>query len=185
MKKVFVVALKEEVNNLSNIFDIPVIISGVGKINAAITAGKLKYKGIKHIINIGSCGSFKHNIGDVLKIGSIYQDIDATPLVEYSHTPGEKNNNIIISESKTSCFTTDTFICKTKKFSGSFTNFIDKTDIFDMEAFSFAKACVELNMEFSCYKWVSDNGSGGDWEENKDIGFKNFKLKYEKIPNSL
>lgn len=185
MKRVIVVALKEEVCSMSNIFDIPVVVSGVGKLNAAITVGKLKREGFDHIINIGSCGSFKHSIGDIFKVGTVYHNIDATPLVEYGYTPGEESNHIVISPSDISCFTTDYFICKSKTFSDNFLTLLGKTNIFDMEAYGFAKACADLDIKFSCYKWVSDNGNGGVWEENKNIGFEKFKFKYEKIPGNL
>jgi nucleoside phosphorylase len=185
MKKAFVVALKEEVGNMSAIFDVPVYVSGIGKVNAAIAACKLKNQGYNHIVNIGSCGSFKHKIGDIIEIGAVYHNIDATPIVDYGYTPGEDKDHIIINSSNNTCFTTDYFICKSKIFSDNFMKMLNKTDVFDMEAYGLAKACIDLDISFSCHKWVSDNGNGGEWEKNKNIGFEKFILKYEKIPSSL
>jgi nucleoside phosphorylase len=53
---------------------------------------------------------------------------------------------------------------------------IAKSDVFDMECFALAKACKQHNMKFSSYKWISDNGDGGSWEENCKVSFEKVKM---------
>ena len=47
--------------------------------------------------------------------------------------------------------------------------------IFDMECYAIAKVCKRFQLNFSSYKWVSDDGDGSDWKENCRIGFEKVK----------
>ena len=173
MSKVFIIALPEEVNYVNWINDDKIIYCGVGKINATIAACDAYKQGYNEIINIGSCGSLKHEPGTIIKVGSVFQDIDIRPLCEYGYTFNELNKDIIISESKMTCFTTDYFIdlSNSNKYSDEYLEMIHECDIFDMECFAIAKVCEIYGMKFTSYKWVSDNGDGSAWEENCKIGF--------------
>lgn len=180
MSKVFIVALPEEVDYASNILGCPVIFSGVGKINAAIATYKAHSYKYKEIINIGSCGSLKLKPGEVVKVDVVFQDIDCTPLSNYGETLGEKfSDKIVLNEENqiNTCFTTDYFfdINQKKKYSKFYLDMIKKNTIFDMECFSLAKTCKLLNIKFSSYKWVSDDGDASHWKENCKIGFEKIK----------
>lgn len=50
-------------------------------------------------------------------------------------------------------------------------------DIVDMEAFAIAKACFKSNVNFYCWKYISDSANddaSGDWKENIARGAKLF-----------
>lgn len=182
---VFLVAHPVETNDALTIFGCPVVYSGIGKVNAAITATDLCLSGnFNKIINIGSCGSTVHPIGTILKAGKVFQDIDATPLVkEFGATPFDLSDECLISIDKSSditCLTTDTFFDQTKKggVAPALWHHFMSADIIDMECFAIARACQLVGVDFECWKWVSDNGLGADWETNKDIGFKTFLENY-------
>jgi adenosylhomocysteine nucleosidase len=178
-KRVFIVAVPDEVEMQNEILGSPVIFSGVGKINAAIATYTAITSGYNEIINIGSCGSVSLPIGEVVKIGQIFQDMDATPLCDYGHTPFEINSKQISLDisSPISCFTTDYFYDHNQinKYSESYLEMINKCSIFDMECFAIAKVCKRFNIKFTSYKWVSDGGDGGNWKENCKIGFGKIK----------
>jgi adenosylhomocysteine nucleosidase len=180
---IFIVATEIEVNNQKSIFDIPVFISGVGKINATYATCKAINSGYKNIINIGSCGSLSLKKGELVRIDSVYQDIDLTPLCEYGETIFEKNSSIIkINEiSEFSCVTTDYFIdLKQKdKYSNFLLEMISKSSTFDMECFAIAKVCKKEKVNFKCFKWVSDGGESEQWVESCKIGFDKFKKMYK------
>ena len=89
MSKVFLVAVAEELNFAKELHGIAVHVCGVGKLNAAIGAFDCIQKGYSEIINIGSCGSLHHSFGEILKIGKVYQDIDARPICDYGLSPFE------------------------------------------------------------------------------------------------
>jgi adenosylhomocysteine nucleosidase len=179
MNKIFIIALKSEVENIDNIFGYPILFSGIGKINATIATYNAYNSGYTEIINIGSCGSLNLPISEIVKVGSLYEDIDVTPLSEYGIIPFDDfNNKIIIDNTNIKCFSTDYFYDHNQinKYSDYYKNMINNCDIFDMECFAIAKTCKKLNLTFSSYKWVSDNGKTSDWEKNCKIGFNNFLL---------
>jgi nucleoside phosphorylase len=183
MNKCFIVALPEEISGLQQINGIPVFFSNVGKLNSSILTSELINKGFKEIINIGSCGSKNHKVGEILKIGMVYQDIDVTPIYEYGLTSTDlKNKSIIIDKtSSISCFSTDYFYDHNQesKYSKFYLDSINKYSVFDMECFSQAKICDLKNVKYSSYKWVSDDGSFESWVENCKIGFNKFIETYQ------
>ena len=178
-KKVFIVAVPDEVGIQGNILGHPVMFSGVGKINAAMTATMAFSLGYNEIINIGSCGSRFLSIGDVVKVGLVYQDIDTTPLDEYGSTPFDVNSKQIVLDSKSniSCFTTDYFYDEnqTIKYSPYYLEMIKRCSIIDMECFAIAKVCKRYGVKFESYKWISDGGDYSHWKENCKIGFEKVK----------
>jgi adenosylhomocysteine nucleosidase len=178
-KRVFIVAVPDEVEIQGRILDTPVIFSGVGKINATMAAYRAFSEGYKEVINIGSCGSLSLSIGEIVKVGQVFQDIDATPLCNYGDTPFEAASKQIVLNalSPVSCFTTDYFYDHSQidKYSKNYLEMINKCTIFDMECFALAKVCKRFNIKFNSYKWVSDSGDGSNWEENCKIGFEKIK----------
>jgi adenosylhomocysteine nucleosidase len=179
-KKVFIVAVSDEVDIQGKILEYPVIFSGVGKINATMAAMSALHLGYNEIINIGSCGSLKLPVGKIAKVGQVFQDIDATPLDEYGSTPFDANSKQIIldTNSDISCFTTDYFYDNNQlsKYSPYYLEMIEKCSIFDMECFAIAKICKRYNVKFSSYKWISDDGDHSHWKENCKIGFEKVKV---------
>jgi len=179
MSRVFIVAVPDEVNVQGEILGSPVIFSGVGKINATMAAYRAFSEGYKEIINIGSCGSLKIPSGEVVKVGQVFQDIDATPLQEYGHTPFEATSHQIVVDalSPITCFTTDYFYDTQQrlKYSQNYLKMIDTCSIFDMECFAIAKVCKRFNTNFSAYKWISDDGDASSWKKMCHIGFNKVK----------
>ncbi len=54
-------------------------------------------------------------------------------------------------------------------------------DIVDMEAYALAKVCKIHNIEFKCYKYISDyanDDSSNDWIENCNKGATHFLSLY-------
>ena len=179
MNRVFIVAVPDEVEVQTTILGSPVIFSGVGKINATMAAYRAFSEGYKEVINIGSCGSLRFKAGDIVKVGQVFQDIDATPLQEYGSTPFEASSRQIVldSDSNITCFTTDYFYDAKQrdKYSKNYLKMIDECSVFDMECFAVAKVCKRFNMKFTSYKWISDDGDANSWKEMCHIGFEKVK----------
>ena len=155
------------------LYGIPIHIIGVGKVNAAVNTYKLikKYKPTK-VINFGSCGNLKnHSVGEVYKIGEVYDDFYGCVVPE--HEP------ITVNLSPYKLFTTDTFYDNTAVYSKHYHNMINKCNLVDMEGYSIAKVCKAENISVSLYKWVSDDGSHNDWLLNAAKGYNNFKVIFE------
>ncbi len=176
MSRAFIVALREEVSHMEQINGCPIVFSGVGKINAALAAYELISMGHTEIINIGSCGSKKHHLGEIIQVGKVYQDIDATPISPYGLTPFEEESHFIELDdtSAHSCFTTDYFYdhLQMDKYSSSYINMVNSCSVFDMELYGIAKTCKRFGVKLSAYKWVSDDGDFSKWAENCEISAK-------------
>lgn len=160
MKKIFITyAVKEEFVPLkANGCEIVHIQTGVGKTKSA-------YFLTKHIcenkpdlvLNIGTAGTLKHNIGDIfIAKHFIDRDYEATKLpgIEYEinglkllkNLPFLKEQ-ILKYEKLGICSTGDTFITEAASFRG---------DIVDMEAYTQAFVCRELDVPFVSIKYITD-----------------------------
>ena len=170
MKKLILVALQDELD-VNEIGDFKAYYSGVGKVNAAIKTLQVIQKHSPNlIINFGTAGSLNPRLSGLLEVGSFYQrDMDASPLgFEIGQTPFEDEKEISFGRQGVSCGTGDKFVTRTPTL---------KTDIVDMEAFAIAKVCKLKNIDFRCFKFISDNADNeakDDWVDNVSLGAKLF-----------
>lgn len=149
----FVAALEEEFSSDKH----NVLYTGMGKINAAMSVQWLIDNfNVKKIINVGSAGGNPNKV-DAGRVYHIGTTVDRDWCFPDSGCVTVLTNNDASQESKT-CFTGDSFV----------TDWNNDYEIVDMEAFAIAKVCnaPENNIQFSCYKYISDNGSGDDWRES-------------------
>ena len=162
MEKLFVAAIKEETVGLKYFQHI-----GVGKINATYNTLKLIHTHKpKIIINYGSAGARNINLKGIVECTKFYQrDMDVRGLgFKLGETPFDKINEIINSESGYSCGTGDSFV----------NQHIDmQVDVVDMEAYAIAKVCKLENIDFKCFKYISDNADKNaniDWNKSLALG---------------
>ena len=158
-------------HDCKELFGIPIFITGIGKVNAAVNTTRLINEYDPDlVINFGSCGNLKdYTIGDVLEVGSVINDIDTLGFNETKPIQLKANSGI-------KCLTTDhMYDSAHDDYVESYMEKIDECDIIDMELFSIAESCRIANKFLYSYKWVSDDGSHGQWLENAKAGFSNFK----------
>ncbi|MFC1659208.1 5'-nucleosidase [Pseudomonadota bacterium] len=177
-----VVALEEESNGKFEKNKLPIIYTGVGKINAtycltkAIYERKLQNKKTKLVINLGSVGSKTINKREVVLCdGFIQRDMDSTAFgYELGKTAAEMHIPLIIKHKKFLkgvnygiCGTGDNFETGIPKV---------KCDVVDMEAYALAKVCMFEKIDFVSIKYVTDGadeGAAEDWDkEVKSAGEK-------------
>ena len=152
---------------------VDLIYTGVGKVNAAISATQ----NLMHlnprttmVLNYGSAGSAKYEAHSILKCKRFQQaDMDARPLAEKGHTPFDDlihphvERDILVFDGEGElCTTQDTFQLK------------PIYEVNDMEAYGIAKVCRILGMDFTAYKFISDSGDANDWETNHHLGVEGF-----------
>ena len=169
MDKLYLAAMKEETVGLDYFNH-----TGVGKINATYNSLKLiSIHKPKLIINYGTAGAINNNIKGIIECTKFYQrDMDVRGLnFELGETPYDIIKEIITSGSGYSCGSEDSFVNKK----------IDmNVDVVDMEAYAIAKVCKLENIEFKCFKYISDNANkdaDNDWIRNLKIAssaFSNF-----------
>ena len=131
----------------------------------------LKTHNIKKLINYGSCGAVNPNLSGIIKISKFLQhDIDCTPLgFERGITPYDDIQEITFSnDTDYTCASGDYFVSNSDKI---------LSDVVDMEAYAIAKACKRNNVQYECYKYISDNAdenASKNWEKNCAKGFSMF-----------
>ena len=148
--------------------------TGVGKINATYNSLKLiSTHKPRLVINYGTAGAINNSLKGIIECTKFYQrDMDVRGLnFELGETPLDKIKEIITSETGYSCGSGDSFVNKK----------IDmNVDVVDMEAYAIAKVCKLENIEFKCFKYISDNANknaDNDWKRNLKIAsnaFSNF-----------
>ena len=166
-----IVALKDELpRNLLPEFNIEYC--GVGKINATYKALEIisKYEP-KLIINFGTAGSLRKNLFGLHEVSHFFQrDMDARALgFKIGVTPFEERSVIDFGRTGLSCSSGDNFVSSPPEL---------KTDLVDMEAYAIAKVCVLKNVQFMCFKYVSDNAdesASKNWKANASLGANAFK----------
>jgi adenosylhomocysteine nucleosidase len=168
---VVIVALEDELNpkNLSS--HIPIIYSGIGKVNASIAT----YKAIMDyspslIINFGTVGKITPNLSGLIQIGSVIQrDMIAEPLAPRGSTPfsSKPNKHVSILDGYL-CGTGDSFV--TQKDEWLIQN---KVDVVDMELFAIASVAHVHKIDWISYKYISDDAnesSGQEWSNQVHRG---------------
>ena len=166
MDKLFVAAIKEETVGLDYFKHI-----GVGKINATYNTLKLiQIHKPKIIVNYGTAGAINTKLKGIVECTKFYQrDMDVRGLdFKLGETPFDKVKEIIISDSGYSCGTGDNFVNQKIEM---------EVDVVDMEAYAIAKVCMLENIEFKCFKYISDNAdenANNDWNINLALGAKAF-----------
>jgi adenosylhomocysteine nucleosidase len=174
---IILVALEDELNKED--FDkIQIEHMGVGKINAAIkTTEAIRKYSPELIINYGTAGSLKKNISGLVEVTNFFQrDMDASPLgIKVGETPFEDSFEIHFGRDGLSCGTGDSFVTDKPEL---------LTDLVDMEAYAIAKICKMNDIDFRCFKYISDqadDSAGQDWKENVAQGKKFFIKKMREI----
>jgi adenosylhomocysteine nucleosidase len=146
MNDIILLAMPEEAPNLIGVPN--VFYTGVGKVNAAIVAATLieRHKP-KRVFNFGTAGGIGVQRGKIYKC-TYFSQRDVIlggcilgPQAEELHAP------IKIGTDGVRLSTGDNFVTDTYGIIA---------DIVDMEAFAIAKACQNANVEFICYKYISD-----------------------------
>jgi adenosylhomocysteine nucleosidase len=178
---VLIVALKEELDTSLLSSHIPVIYSGIGKINAAIAT----FKAIQEyqpttIINFGTVGKINPKLSGLIPIGKVVQrDMNAEPLAPRGIVPFSEHPNQYHSlQTGHICGTGDSFV--TQHDDWLIQNAID---VVDMELFAIASVASAFQIPWLSYKFISDEAnenSGQSWSDQVHLGQHLFQSELEK-----
>ena len=130
------------------------------------------------VINFGTAGAISKNLQGIVECTKFYQrdmDVSALMNLKIGETPFDSINEIIQSSNGYSCGTGDSFV------TGSIPI---KVDVVDMEAYALAKVCKLENINFRCFKFISDNADDlavQDWVKNCEKGAKLFEYKLKEL----
>ena len=179
MNDLILIALKAEAPKLS--FSMKVFYTGVGKVNAAMTAAELiaKYNP-ERVINFGTAGGITvksgfHQVSKFVQRDMMCCELGSLP----GQTPFE-DMIIIDNGDGLTCSTGDNFVTDS--------NLLIPADVVDMEAYAIAKVCKKHNVEFLCYKFVSDGANEdalSDWRSTVSQGQEYYMNKLKELNISL
>ena len=151
-----IIALPEESEGIEGY---PIYLSGCGKVNATIATMEAIDAGAKKIINYGTAGAVGNISGLVEVTGYVDRDMDVRPLgFRLGQTPFEEG--IRIGRKGLVVGSGDSFAVGKPEI---------ECDIVDMEAYAIARVCKKYDVEFRCFKYISDNvdeNAASDWNEN-------------------
>ena len=184
MSHTTLIAVLDEAKGLE---EYPKIITGVGKINATFAACVAANTGVKKIFNFGTAGVVRDKslIGKLVRVQHIVQrDMMAMPLelrgvTPYETGPAAATISLPKVNSGITLGTGDSFVNGPDEWFGT-----ESVDIVDMEAYAIAKVCKRLNIEFECYKYVSDFADADadvDWRNNVNKGTQAFKAILDSV----
>ena len=162
----FVFALEAEAGK--EFSDVPMLFTGVGKINAAYHLTKrLSQERFDIVINLGTAGSTEFNRGTVVCCHQFIQrDMDARALgFKKFETPFSSQDPVL--EYGIALESLPLGICGSgDQFEMEHLN--HEYNVIEMEAFALAMICKEEQIPFLCLKYISDGADGNaveDWQQ--------------------
>ena len=165
MNTSLIIALPEEAEGLKGY---SVYISGCGKVNATISTMEAIDAGAKRIINYGTAGAVGNITGLVEVTGYVDRDMDVRPLgFRLGQTPFEEG--VRIGRKGLVIGSGDSFAVDKPEI---------ECDIVDMEAYAIARVCKKYDVDFKCFKYISDKAdenAASDWKENVKRGNQLFQ----------
>lgn len=179
-----VMALPVESQGLFEKENIPVFYTGIGKVNAALTAADIIHKTkCKVMINLGTAGSSKFDTHHLVEVSTFVQrDMDISPLgfrigeTPFDPIPGGIDLIPYFPElSKGICGTGDSFETGTTKV---------HCELVDMEGYALAKVCRKLGVQLISLKYITDgadHNAHNDWQANLIPGSKKLLEYYKKM----
>ena len=151
-----IIALPEESEGIEGY---SIYLSGCGKVNATIATMEAIDAGAKKIINYGTAGAVGDISGLVEVTGYVDRDMDVRPLgFRLGQTPFEEG--VRIGKRGLVVGSGDSFAVGKPEI---------ECDIVDMEAYAIARVCKKYDVEFRCFKYISDKAdenAASDWNEN-------------------
>ena len=175
MNTVVLIAIPEEAP-LELQYRDDVFFTGVGKVNAALRTAQLieQYKP-KRVINFGTAGGINVGTGLHQCTQFVQRDMDCVALgFAAGQTPFE--SGVAIGVVGLTCSTGDNFV--------SDPALAIPADIVDMEAYAIAKVCQHYNIEFVCFKYITDSAdvdAHADWKHTVSLGEKHYINKLKEL----
>ena len=184
-----VLALPLETQGMFESAGIPILYTGIGKVNAAyaLTRKLADYaragQPVPQVINFGTVGSRRHRTGTVLECNTFVQrDMDVTGLgVPLGVTPFEDIPSRLEFPARFDqlpsgcCGSGDSFVMSEAAL---------ECDVVDMEGYALAKVCWMERVPFTSVKYVTDgadHASGQDWHSNLKLAADQFLALYRQI----
>ncbi len=181
-KLIIVAALREELADTHIPHNIPVVYTGVGKLNAALAVHEAlgRYQP-ELVVNFGTAGRVAATNSELVEIADVIQrDMDAQPLAQrgvtpYGHSPFALDSGF----AGVRCATGDSFVRAADPW------LLEQgVAVVDMELFALALVCQRQNTQWRSFKYITDDGddsAGQDWLARVDRGRDLFLAKLAQL----
>jgi adenosylhomocysteine nucleosidase len=188
-----VMALREEGQGLFESHGVPVLYTGIGKVNAAIVLTRrlaaYRYAGrvLPRVLNVGTAGSRRFVTGSLVACHRFVQrDMDVSGLgfepgvTPFEDTPAELSfERRFPGLAEGVCGSGDAFETGREGHVAR-----PPCDVFDMEGYALAKVCWLEGASFAAVKYVTDgadHAAAGDWRTNLERAAHAFWSVYQTL----
>ena len=161
-----VVALEEEATHL-HVHELPILVTGAGKVNAAVALSTLLgAESPKVVVNLGTAGALRDGISGIHEIATVTQhDLDDAALHEL--TGLHFGAPVELASEGITLTTGDYFVTDPQ----IRTRLAEHAHVVDMEGYAVARACAAANVPVRLIKQISDSADGDasrSWVETVD-----------------
>jgi adenosylhomocysteine nucleosidase len=184
-----VMALEIEAQGLFARAGVPVLYSGLGKVNAAMSlmrrlmAYRAADRALPRVVNFGTAGSRRFASGTLVACRQFVQrDMDVTALgfalgsTPFEELPAQLQFAPLFEGLPTGlCGSGDSFETGVARL---------HCEVIDMEAYALAKVCVLEGASFACAKYITDGAdhrAAADWHDNLPMAAAAFWGLYQSI----
>jgi adenosylhomocysteine nucleosidase len=185
-----IMALRAESQDVFERAGVPVLYSGVGKVNAAIVLTRRLAEYVRAqrplplVLNFGSAGSRRHPPGTFVACHEFVQrDMDVSGLgfargvTPFEDTPSRLRFSPLFRDlAPATCASGDSFVAADAQATDP-----GEYDVVDMEAYALAKVCWLEGAPFACVKYVTDGAdpaAPGAWADNVHKAAEEFLRLY-------
>jgi adenosylhomocysteine nucleosidase len=179
-------ALPQELAHTPIPHDVPVVFTGIGKLNAALslTQAMQQYRP-SLVVNFGTAGRISKHISGLVEVASVIQhDMDAEPLSPRGITPLDDTPSTLLSQRPgVRCATGDKFMRDQDPWLVQ-----QQIDIVDMELFALALTCHRQQTPWRSFKFITDDTdeqAGQDWQANAHQGRSLFLQQLEQLLHDM
>ena len=161
-----VVALEEEATHL-HVSDLPVLVTGVGKVNAAIAVAlTLADASPSAVVNLGTAGALRDDVAGTHMVGTVVQhDLDDDAL--FGLTGMRFGEPVRLADAGLTLATGDVFVSDP----ATRERLARTADLVDMEGYAVALAARAAGVPVTLVKQVSDragDSAARTWKQNVD-----------------
>ncbi|MFA5663656.1 5'-methylthioadenosine nucleosidase [Castellaniella sp.] len=181
-KLLIAVALPQELEHAAMIHDIPVIYTGVGKLNAALSLmDAIERHRPDRLINYGTAGALAGRADGLVEVAEVIQrDMDTEPLFPRGTTPFDDTPPVLSSNADgLRCATGDNFLQASDPW------LLEQgVDLVDMELFALAAVCHRRQLPWRAFKFITDDSndnSGRDWATRVHLGQALFLARLDEL----
>lgn len=161
-----VVALEEEASHL-HVSELPVLVTGVGKVNAALAVSlALADTTPTRVVNLGTAGALHDGMVGTHVVGTAIQhDLDDEAVFALSGL--HASEPLRLADSGVTLATGDLFVSD----EATRARLAERADLVDMEGYAVARAALAAGVPVTLVKQVSDqadDGAGQSWRASID-----------------